>query len=230
MSRIGYFFALCLLALLVRSCTPVSVADNKRILVQGRIVGENGEPLENIKIRTTTNVWRFLNSGLETISEGATNENGEISFVSLDVDSGKICLEISGNSNSPQYQSFIICDPAYSRKNTKFDLGDFKLKKVADIMIIASVQQDLGFSLKYQNANSTLEIDNWDLLTEYDMLTLEDNYSELFGTLEAQYGKDTIYLRTLQNSNISLQLGYPEGEQIYDLEINAEDTVYEIEL
>ena len=104
------------------------------------------------------------------------------------------------------------------------------MKKVANIMIIASLQQDLGFSLKYQNANSTLEIDNWDLLSEYDMLTLEDNYSELFGTLEAQYGKDTIYLRTLQNSNISLQLGYPEGEQTYDLEINAEDTFYEIEL
>lgn len=214
----------------MESCTPVSIADNKRILVQGRILDNNGQPLENIRVRTTTSVNRFLNRSLETLSEDISDQDGEISFISLDVDAGNICLEISGDSQSENYESVTICDSDYSRDNSKFNLGDFQLKRVVDIALVTNLQQDLNFNLKYRATDSYFVIENWDDLEQYDTLSGADNIREISGTLESMNSRDTIYLRTLLNSNITLQINYPEGQEIYEFLIDEEDAIYEIDL
>ena len=127
----GYTCALIVaLLLMLQACTPVSIENNKRILVQGKFVSPEGIALQGIRVSTTTDINSFLSRGQGTLSEALSDENGDLSMVSLDVDPGILCLDIKNTSNDRRLQSFTVCDSSLSREETLLDLGEFVLKEI----------------------------------------------------------------------------------------------------
>jgi len=230
MPKFGHYLVILILAFLARSCTPVSIENNKRILVDGRILGEDMQPLEGVEVRTATYVNRFLNRGIETLAKGTTNENGEVSFVSLDVNPGMICLDIGRFPGTENYQQIRICDSSSSRKANKFDLGDLQLRKQAIVTLIVSLDQNLGYTLSFEDDYAQYEIEDWNELSNFDNPDLVGEISELSGVFNSENIRDTLRFRTLQNSSFELLVRYPVNQEIYEFEVNQEENIYEIDL
>ncbi|WP_373057274.1 hypothetical protein [Zunongwangia sp. H14] len=71
---------LCALFLVLYSCTPVSIADNKRLQVKGKIGNIAGENLPDMGVETRTYVgsnFILASSHLERINGSATNSEGD---------------------------------------------------------------------------------------------------------------------------------------------------------
>lgn len=230
MFKFTRYFIILLLALLASSCTPVSIENNKRILIEGRIVGEDMQPLEGVNVRTSTYINRFLNRGIETLAEGTTNESGEISFVSLDVNPGMICLDIREFHGAENYQQIRICDSSSSRKANKFDLGDFQLRKQAIVTVVVSLDQNLGYTLSFEDDYTQYEIEDWNELSNFDNPDLVGEVSELSGVFNSENTRDTLRFRTLKNSSFALLIRYPVTQEIYEFDVNEEENIYEIDL
>lgn len=217
-------------ALLLYSCTPVSIENNKRLLVQGKLVTPEGTALQGIRVRTITDINSFLSQGQGTLSETLSDQNGNISMVSLDVNPGILCLDITGSSNGRRLQSFTVCDSSFSRNETLLDLGEWVLKELIETRIIIRHNSDFNYSLKFEASSVELNIDDWNELNSYDEADLDSKYSTREGFINSENRVDTLKFITADNSRVYLQLQNAQGAYTYEFEVNEIDNRYEIDL
>lgn len=227
----GYTCALIVaMLLLLQACTPVSIENNKRILVQGKFVTPEGTAIQGIRVSTTTDINSFLSRGQGTLSEALSDENGNISMVSLDVNPGILCLDITGTSNDRRLQSFTVCDSAFSRNETLLDLGEWILKELIETRIIIRHNSDFNYSLKFEASSVEINIDEWNELNYYDDADLDSKYSTREGFINSENQVDTLKLITADNSRVQLQLQNAQGVYTYEFEVDEIDNHYEIDL
>lgn len=229
--KFGYTRAfIVFMLLLLQGCTPVSIENNKRILVQGKFVTPEGNALQGIRVSTTTDINGFLSRGQGTLSEVVSDENGDISMVSLDVDPGILCLDITNTSNDRRLQSFTVCDSSFSRKETLLDLGEFVLKKIIEMSIIIRHNSDVYYTLRSEASSVRIGIEDWNELSSYDNLELASKYRTRESFLSSENQIDTLRVTTTNNSTVYLKLQSAQEEYIYEFEVNEIDPSYEIDL
>jgi len=219
-----------LLLLLVQACTPVSIENNKRILVQGKFVTPEGIALQGIRVSTTTDINSFLSRGQGTLSEALSDENGDLSMVSLDVDPGILCLDIKNTSDDRRLQSFTVCDSSLSRKETLLDFGEFVLKKIIESSIVIRHDSDVYYTLKSEASSVRIGIEDWNELSSYDDLDLASKYRTRESFLNSENQVDTLRVITTNNSTVYLKLQSGLEEYTYEFEVNEIDASYEIDL
>ncbi|WP_026913607.1 hypothetical protein [Christiangramia portivictoriae] len=225
-----YGVILLFFALSLYSCTPVSIENNKRILVQGKFVTPEGTALQGIRVSTITDINSFLSRGQGTLSEALSDQNGNISMVSLDVNPGILCLDITGTSNDRRLQSFTVCDSAFSRNETLLDLGEWVLKELIETRIIIRHNSDFNYSLKFESSSVEININDWNELNSYDEADLDSKYSTREGFINSENQVETLKLITADNSRVNLQLQNAQGVYIYEFEVDEIDNHYEIDL
>lgn len=209
----GYTCALIvLMLLLLQACTPVSIENNKRILVQGKFVTPEGIALQGIRVSSTTDINSFLSRGQGTLSEALSDENGDLSMVSLDVDPGILCLDIKNTSNDRRLQSFIVCDSSLSREETLLDLGEFVLKEIIETSIIIRHNSDVYYTLKSEASSVRIGIEDWNELSSYYDLELASKYKIRDSFLNSENQVDTLRVTTTNNSTVYLKLQSAQEE------------------
>ena len=227
----GYTCALIVaMLLLLQACTPVSIENNKRILVQGKFVTPEGAAIQGIRVSTKTDIKGFLSRGQGTLSEALSDENGDVSMVSLDVDPGILCLDIKNTSNDRRLQSFIVCDSSLSRKETLLDLGEFVLKEIIGTSIIIRHNSDVYYTLRSEAPSVRIGIEDWNELSSYDDLDLASKYTTRESFLNSENQVDTLRVTTTNNSTVYLKLQSGLEEYTYEFEVNEIDASYEIDL
>jgi len=216
--------------LLLQACSPVSIENNKRILVQGKFVSPEGIALQGIRVSTTTDINSFLSRGQGTLSEALSDENGDLSMVSLDVDPGILCLKITNTSNDRRLQSFTVCDSSLSRKETLLDLGEFVLKEIIETSIIIRHDSDVYYTLRSEASSVRIGIEDWNELSSYDDSDLPSKYRTRESFFASENQVDTIRVITTNNSTVYLKLQSGLEEYTYEFEVNEIDAGYEIDL
>ncbi|MFV8280848.1 hypothetical protein ACNKXS_04860 [Christiangramia marina] len=227
----GYTCALIVaMLLMLQACTPVSIENNKRILVQGKFVTPEGAAIQGIRVSTTTDIKGFLSRGQGTLSEALSDENGDVSMVSLDVDPGILCLDIKNTSNDRKLQSFIVCDSSFSRKETLLDLGEFVLKEIIGTSIIIRHNSHVYYTLRSEAPSVRIGTEDWNELSSYDDLDLASKYTTRESFLNSENQVDTLRVTTTNNSTVYLKLQSGLEEYTYEFEVNEIDASYEIDL
>ncbi|WP_373057275.1 hypothetical protein [Zunongwangia sp. H14] len=98
-----------------------------------------------------------------------------INFTSLDVDAGRLFVQINSGIAGNEYQSLTFLDNRFSRKESLLDLGNINLKKRVNVRIIFNITEPMGVEVNYLNPEPVITIDNW---TEMQEVPEEPEYSK----------------------------------------------------
>lgn len=218
--------------LLFQSC-DVQVMDDHRILIKGRIVDSENNPLQNISVRTKT--YGAI------LGESLSDANGEFQFTSLeskDYNPTNIAVNIKPNKYySGDYDLDLIENPVYTakqyfndlfnRKAVTYNLGQIQLNEAASLKVffnnIPGDNNRVAYKFEYQSA--ICEIDLNDSTSEnclfdfeyYQQLDINSNdfesifYSQLGTTVLLKY-----ILNNEPEQTISIPLTNLENTYVFE--------------
>lgn len=233
MRKIGGFLCLITIVFIIRSCTPVSIADNKRIQVKGAVLDNSNQPQNNISVSTYTYVGGnyFLSyPDLEAINSTLTNNQGSFSLTSLDVNPGEFLIRINKEERN-NLESITYYDSRSQREETLIDLANIKLKKRILFKVVINTTEEIPFKALYANQAPVILINNWDDMQEIEDEYLNTKILERRGTLGPdENGNFTLEFETLEDTEIELSLFYNSEERIFNIPVTAQNAAYEINL
>lgn len=140
---------LSVLLLITVSCEKLDITNNKRILVKGRVVDQNGKPLEHIPF--------FTEAFSKKLASSYSDATGKFEFTSLNVNNTPLKVlvnrvRILGDENElPEYSSQIYTSELANR-DSLIDLGTIILGQVGTLSIYLrneSQDNNLEYSLSY---------------------------------------------------------------------------------
>lgn len=220
--------------LLLQSC-QIDIMNNRRILVKGRIVDSNNNPIANISVRSET-------SNESTLGETVSDKNGEFQFTSL-ITEGTYPYDIVVNLKSYRnywndgYEFGDLENLNYSGKryfnNTRnrdaslYNLGTIQLNEVAKFtLLLQNTPGDtntLAFRLDYETAICKI-----DLITNgpedcqvRDVIyqQLDSTSSNLQINLQSQLDTNVLFKYVLNGEPeqiISIPLSNPETTYVFE--------------
>ena len=178
--------------LLLFSCDP-DIEYNTRILVKGKVVNSEQEPISNIDV----SLFAYGN----ILGEDISDKNGNFSFVSF---KSNIGYEIALNPSSSKFSSVSIVpvnnDNPY---DDLYRLGEIELKPVSllnfEINKTSTEEHQLTWRLRYSSSHCTYE---------YDFVSLVPGTQECHETNTFSYKQNinqpnfSKQFKTLQNTNV----------------------------
>ena len=233
MRKIGVFLCLFVIVPILKSCTPVSIADNRRIQVKGTVMSNPDEIQDNVTVGTYTYVGGhvlFSYPNLKQINSTITNNDGSFSLTSLDVNPGKFVVSINREQRN-DLQSLAYHDSESVRQNALIDLGNIILKKRIDFQIMVNIAEDIPYTVSYANQDPVILINNWKEMQELEDEYINSKIIEREGSLTAnENGVRALNVHTLEETEIILTLYYEGEERIFNISADSQNTPYEVNL
>ncbi len=196
------------------SCQDIEIENNKRITVSGKLVDQDGNPLQNINVQSVVEEY--------TLGTGSSNVSGNFSYVSLQSYSNDFVTLINRKKGFNYNQSpavnenyasarIINYDEDDFLRVNKYELGSFEIPKVATLEFsiekISSEDKNLNWSLRLYNTNcdyayrDTIEpVENFCYEVYYiarNQDSIKPNYQERFYSLAS---KPAVFTYTINNN------------------------------
>ncbi len=233
MRQIGNFLCLIVVVFIIRSCTPVSIADNKRIQLKGVVLDNSNQPQNNISVSTYTYVGGnyFLSyPDLEAINSTSTSNEGSFSLTSLDIDPGEFLIRINKEERN-NLESITYYDSRVRRGETLINLANIKLKQRVLFTVVVNTREGISFKALYANQAPVILINNWEDMREIEDEYLNTKILERQGTLRPNENENfTLEFETLEDTEIKLSLFYNTEERIFNIPVTSQNAAYEINL
>ncbi len=196
------------------SCTPVSFEDNKRLEITGNVHDTQGSGIENLEVAAQTYIsdFGFFSRGpdLGNINTAHTNSNGDFSFISLDVNPGKLVIKFEPESD---FQSLTYMDTRNRREESLIDLGTVILRKRKRVTLefqpAENFEGEITYSIRFWNPDPVITITNWETLTENPESEDYSKFRTYEGRINAnEEGLYRLSIRTLENTEMEVQYDF----------------------
>lgn len=206
------FLIILILLLSFFSCTT-RFENNTRILVKGRVIDDNGNPISNAQISVYTQrsngVWSLPSpSGNDeyVLGRNYSDSNGDFSVTSLFDTDADFSIEINAGSDYARY-GYYTSTTNYMPSDLVFDLENVELKRIGDfnynISRISGEGNSINFTFRYENTycnqffleEELIEEQSYCFENDFYSRTLNDNnpdiessfYSTIGSTVEFVY-------------------------------------------
>ncbi len=224
-----FFFILIILPLLL-CCAETQVDNNVRVLVEGRVVDQNNNPIENASIKVVTDAG-FQGASPVTLAEGFSNASGNFEMVSLFGSNSIFYIEVS-NGFDYSYYEYFTSTSEFRPDDLTFNINTAILNKLStfnySIVRQSTLDTTINFSFRFNNPFCR-EFYSDGVLDENQNSCFEErlvsrNFNEDFtGTFERSFSVsqgDTVIFTYSIN-------GGPEQEEI--LTIDSEEYDFQFE-
>lgn len=164
------------IGLILLSCAETEVDNNVRVLVTGKIVDQNNNPIENATIEIVTDA--NSNGALPVLlAEGTSHTSGNFEITSLFGSNSLFFIEISTENYSTY--TYKTNTSEFRPEDLTFNLGDITLKRLSKFDYSITRQSPLGttldFSFSYISPNC-IEVFNEGILNTNESFCFEDNF------------------------------------------------------
>lgn len=220
--------------LLFQSC-QIDIMNNRRILVKGRIVDSQNNPVANISVRSET-------SYDSTLGETVSDKNGNFQFTSL-LTEGMYPYDITvnvkphsyywddrnidGRLENSNYSAKRYFNNTRNRDISSYDLGTIQLNEVAKFTLLLNNTpgdtNTLAYKLEYETAICKIDLNvngpEDCQIEDPTYIQLDSTTSNMQINLESQLGT-TVVFKYILNSQpeeiISIPLTNPETTYVFE--------------
>ncbi|WP_296322411.1 carboxypeptidase-like regulatory domain-containing protein [Winogradskyella sp.] len=202
-------FSGIILCCLLLSCDDTIIADNTRVIIQGRVVDQFGNPLSNALVEVKTTGSSFAASTF-LIGDGLTDDNGEFNITSLFGynESFEVTIQLDNSYSDYSYstntQTFIPQDFIFDLDTvTLIELSNFSY----DLTRVSGDGNTIDFSFNYISSQcAEVFVDgviNENASQCYDMATsgsmLGDDNPDFSSSFSTQLGSEVEFRYTINN-------------------------------
>lgn len=225
--------------LLMQSCSPYDIVDDKRILVKGRVTTSGDIPLSETPVKLLTTYSGGMSLYYDNFSpfhEGFSNPEGNFSFTTFDIEGGELMIAINKGtayeSALNEYQSLTFLDEAPTRSEYVIDFGTIQLKRRAELTLQfvnqSGTEENLFYSIEVLNPDPVIPIYNWTDFSEIENPN-SDPWVYLYTATVApsQVNIDMQFL-TLENSEAILNYSVGNISEQIAIPITSSSITYEI--
>lgn len=212
--------------------------DNRRIQFTGKLVDESNMPVSGASVKLQVIVPGFKISGIQTIGQDITSENGTYDFLSLQPENKIMYLNFSNSSGNQRFNVRLV-QAVGSFDDPLFDFGELniQLPRIFRVNFENSTgsEEQIFYEYTYTTFSPLSSApDGWEMVAGND-IRVEDSeertFTGSFGT-----GSDRIIeLTTLLGTAVEFRysIGAPlhisENVQEINVIIDQTETTYEIE-